>query len=365
MSADFMTRALELASEKVGQTSPNPSVGAVVVSDGKIVGQGNHDGPGTPHAEVVALTAAGELARGADLYVSLEPCSFTGRTGPCTTALIEAGVSKVIYAMDDPDPRTLGQASRILSDAGIQVERGLCEAEAQKILEAYSHQRRTGRPFVTAKFAMSLDGKIASASGDSRWISSPESRELAHERRARVDAIVVGSETVVVDNPQLTARPLGKLAEHQPLRVVLDARGRVQPSAEVFAGPGRALALTASDSSGGWRDSIQAVADVQVIASASSGEGVDPADVLRVLNERGALHVLIEGGGHVNGSFFNAGLVDKVYAVIAPMIIGGSGRSPVAGAGTQRMADVLRLERFTVTPVGPDLLVEGYPLRRD
>jgi diaminohydroxyphosphoribosylaminopyrimidine deaminase / 5-amino-6-(5-phosphoribosylamino)uracil reductase len=365
MSHHFMSRALELAAQKVGRTSPNPSVGAVVVRDGEIVGEGNHDGPGTAHAEVVALAAAGGLARDADVYVTLEPCSFIGRTGACTSALIDAGIRRVVYAMDDPDPRTHGQARETLAEAGIQVDSGLLESEAQRLLEPYSHQRRTGRPFVTAKFAMSLDGKIAAAGGDSRWISSPESRELAHELRTRVDAILVGSETVVVDNPQLTARPLGKPADHQPLPVVLDGRGRVSPEADVFGGPGRTLVITTSDSTIKWRKSLEAVADVEAVGGGPSGEGVNPTEVLRVLNDRGVLHALIEGGGRINGSFFDSGLVDKVYAVIAPMILGGSGRSPVAGSGAQRMADAWRLERVTVTPVGPDLLVEGYPQRRD
>jgi diaminohydroxyphosphoribosylaminopyrimidine deaminase/5-amino-6-(5-phosphoribosylamino)uracil reductase len=360
-----MARALELAEQKVGRTSPNPSVGAVVVRDGQVVGEGSHDGPGTAHAEVAALTAAGDLARGADVYVSLEPCSFEGRTGPCTSALIDAGVSRVFYAMDDPDPRATRKASAILSAAAIDVEGGLCESEAQRLLEPYSHQRRTGRPFVTAKFAMSLDGKIATASGDSRWISSPEARELAHQRRARVDAIVVGSETVILDNPQLTARPGGRMADHQPLRVVLDARGRVSVECAVFAGPGRALVLTTSGCPAERRPLLEPVTDVEVVDAGPAGEGVHPLEVLRVLNERGALHVLVEGGGRVNGSFFAAGLVDKAHAVIAPMIIGGRGRSPVAGAGARRIADAWRLERVAVTPVGPDLLIEGYPRHRD
>ena len=360
-----MSRALELAAQKVGSTSPNPSVGAVVVRDGEVVGEGNHDGPGTAHAEVVALAAAGNQASGADIYVSLEPCSFTGRTGACTGALIKAGVKRVFYAMDDPDPRTEGQAKAVLIAAGITVEVGLCGEEAQLLLEPYSHQRRSGRPFVTAKFAISLDGKIAAASGDSRWISSPESREVAHEMRTRIDAILVGSETIVVDNPQLTARPGGQLAAHQPLRVVLDARGRISPEAAVFGEQGNVLVLTTSHSSQAWRDEIARVAEVDQVTPNRTGEGVDPGGVLVSLNERGVLHLLLEGGGKVHGSFFDAGLVDKVHVVIAPMILGGHGRTPVAGSGAERMSDAWTLERVSLKQAGPDIIIEGYPRRRD
>ncbi|MPZ24497.1 MAG: bifunctional diaminohydroxyphosphoribosylaminopyrimidine deaminase/5-amino-6-(5-phosphoribosylamino)uracil reductase RibD [Dehalococcoidia bacterium] len=357
-----MARALELARANVARTSPNPWVGAVVVRDGRVVGEGFHEGPGTPHAEVAALEQAGELAKGADVYVSLEPCAVSGRTGPCTDALIEAGVTRVFYAMDDPDPRTEGRARAILTAAGIHVEAGLHEAEARELLEPYSHQRKTSRPFVTAKFAVSLDGKIAATSGDSRWVSSDESRVAAHERRSRVDGIVVGSETVVVDNPQLTARPNGKLSAHQPLRVVLDGRGRISTAAAVFAGRGRPLVITSDASSQEWRSEISMVSDVEVVSAGSNG-GVDPAAALNVLNARGALHVLVEGGGRLHGSFFDAGLVDKVYAVIAPLIIGGEGRGAVVGAGAATMSAAWRLDRVSVNKCGPDIIVEGYPRR--
>jgi diaminohydroxyphosphoribosylaminopyrimidine deaminase/5-amino-6-(5-phosphoribosylamino)uracil reductase len=364
MTKHFMDRALHLARQREARTSPNPWVGAVVVRDGEIVGEGATEPAGGRHAEVVALADAGDKARAADVYVTLEPCSTPGRTGACTAALINAGVKRVSYAMEDPDSRNGGKSTAVLKGAGIEVEFGRAEEEARQILEPYTHQRRTGRPFVTAKFATSLDGKIAAASGDSRWISSPESRELAHQLRQRIDAILVGSESVVVDNPQLTARPGGRLSEHQPLRVVLDSRGRVGADAAVMAGPGRTLLVTSLKSDSSWRRALAEVADVQVVAS-SSESGVDPAAVLRLLNERGVLHLLLEGGGRVHGSFFDAGLVDKVQAVIAPLIVGGAGPTPVAGEGAQRMADAWRLQRVTVNRCGPDLIVEGYPERRD
>ncbi|MEX2238874.1 MAG: bifunctional diaminohydroxyphosphoribosylaminopyrimidine deaminase/5-amino-6-(5-phosphoribosylamino)uracil reductase RibD [Dehalococcoidia bacterium] len=358
-----MARALELAKAQEARTSPNPWVGAVIVHDGEVVGEGATEPPGGRHAEVVALDAAGERARGAEIYVTLEPCSFQGRTAPCAEALVRAGVRQMHYAMTDPDPRVSGRGATMLREAGIEVEEGgdLAEA-AQALLEPYSHQRRTGRPLVTAKFAVSLDGKIAATSGDSRWVSSEESRSAAHEMRARVDAILVGSETVVVDNPSLTARPGGRLSDHQPLRVVLDGRGRVSPTAEVFKGPGRALVITSQASAERWRSDTKKVADLEMAAAGENG-GLSPQAVLRSLNDRGVLHLLLEGGGQVHGSFFDAGLVDRVYAVIAPMIIGGPGAGAVVGRGAARMADAWRLERLQVSRLGPDILVQGIPRR--
>ncbi|MPZ23631.1 MAG: bifunctional diaminohydroxyphosphoribosylaminopyrimidine deaminase/5-amino-6-(5-phosphoribosylamino)uracil reductase RibD [Dehalococcoidia bacterium] len=365
MTTDFMARALDLARARQGATSPNPWVGAVIVRDGEIVGGGATEPPGGRHAEVIALAQAGDAARGADLYVTLEPCSFQGRTGPCTQAIVDAGIARVFCAMRDEDARARGRGFEILRQAGIRVETGGQHAtEAEALLEPYSHQRVTGRPFVTAKFAVSLDGKIAAVSGDSRWVSSEESRALTHAQRARVDAILVGSETVVVDNPQLTARPGGQPSDHQPLRVVLDARGRVSAEAAVFSGPGFALVLTSEASPSAWRSAIEAVGEVEVV-DAAVDTGVDPASVLDALGRRGVLHLLLEGGGRVDGSFFDAGLVDKVWAIIAPLIIGGEGRSAVVGAGAYRMADAWRLDRMTVSRAGPDVIVEGYPTRND
>ena len=358
-----MARALELARAQEARTSPNPWVGAVVVNDGEIVGEGATEPPPGRHAEIVALAAAGERARGAEVYATLEPCSFQGRTGPCTEALIAAGVRRVIYAMEDRDPRAAGRGDHALREAGIEVQSGAMAGDAEKLLEPYSHQRRTGRPFVTCKFAVSLDGKIAATSGDSRWVSSEESRAAAHELRSKIDAILVGSETIVVDNPQLTARPGGKLAEHQPLRVVLDGRGRVEPEANVFKGPGRALVITTPASDKGWREQVEQVADLEV-GAAGDEMGATPASVLEILNKRGVLHVLLEGGGQVHGSFFDAGLVDKVRVMVAPMVIGGPDRLAVVGRGAERMADAWRLRDVTVGRLGPDVLIRGLSLPR-
>jgi len=357
-----MARALELARELAGRTSPNPSVGAVVVKDGRIAGEGCYRGPGSPHAEAVALQMAGEAARGASVYVTLEPHCYTGSTPPCTDAIIAAGVAEVRFSHVDPNPRVNGEGKRQLEAAGIRVVVGEGEAEARRINEAYIKHRETGRPFVIAKFAASLDGKIAATSGDSRWVSGPETRAWSHELRTRIDAIAVGVNTVIVDNPQLTARPDDQLSEHQPLRVVIDSRGRTPLDANVLACVTKpALIATTDASSAGWRERIAAAgARVEVLPSIDGRVSL-PA-LLDLLGAEDVQSLLVEGGGILLGSFFDQRLVDKVHAVIAPMIIGGaSAPTAVAGRGAARMADALRLHDVAVERLGDDILVTGYP----
>lgn len=359
-----MQRALDLARGALGATSPNPSVGAVIVRDGEIVGEGFTQPPPGDHAEIVALKQAGDSARGAALYCTLEPCPHFGRTPPCADAIIEAGVAEVHYAMADPDPNVDGGGRRKLEAAGIAVHAGEGEADAGRINEAFIKHRTKGMPFVIAKFAASLDGRIAAASGDSRWVSGPEAREWAHDLRTKIDAILVGSTTVVVDDPLLTARPGGKDAERQPLRVVVDSRGRTPPMARVLGGPARTLVATvksAPSASGGWRASLRA-AGAEVLELPSEGERVDLQALLRELAGRDVLSLLVEGGGVILGSFFDAGLVDKLHAVIAPIVVGAEDApAAVAGRGAYRMADALRLRDITVDRLGEDLLVTGYP----
>jgi diaminohydroxyphosphoribosylaminopyrimidine deaminase/5-amino-6-(5-phosphoribosylamino)uracil reductase len=372
-----MQRALELARNAEQVVSPNPIVGAVIVSSsGEIAGEGTTQPPPGPHAEVVALQAAGERARGATLYVTLEPHPFQGRTPPCTEALIEAGIAEVHYAVADPDARSKGEGHRQLEAAGIRVVAGEGEDEARRINEAFFKHRTTGLPFVIAKFAASIDGRIAAASGDSRWVSGPETRAWAHRMRTRIDAILVGSETVVIDDPQLTARPDGVADPRQPLRVVVDSRGRVPPMSRVLAGDSHTLVATTDQSSAGWRASIEATgAEVLVIppylipakAGIHPGMGVSGAAHvdLRALCEelarRDILTLLVEGGGVILGGFFDAGLVDKVHAIIAPIIVGAADApAPVAGQGADRMAEALRLRDITVERLGEDVLVTGY-----
>ncbi len=358
---DFMQRALELAREALGTTSPNPSVGAVIVRDGEIVGEGFTQPPPGDHAEIVALKQADKSARGAALYVTLEPCPHFGRTPPCADAIIEAGIAEVHYAMADPDPQVDGRGHRKLEEAGIAVRVGEGDAEARCINEAFIKHRAKGTPFVIAKFAASLDGRIAAASGDSRWVSGPQSRDWAHDLRTKVDAILVGSSTVVIDDPLLTARPGDRDAERQPLRVVVDSRGRTPPMARVLTSTARTLVATVEGAPEPWRASLRA-AGAEILTFPAVDGRVDLLALLRELAGRDVLSLLVEGGGVMLGGFFDRGLVDKVQAVIAPMIIGAEDApAAVAGQGAYRMADALRLRDITVERLGDDLLVTGYP----
>lgn len=358
-----MARALELAQRALGSTSPNPAVGAVVVApDGSVVGEGFTQPPPGPHAEVVALRMAREGARGAELYVTLEPCAHQGRTPPCTEAVIGAGISVVHAAILDPDPQVRGRGVRALEAAGIRVQVGEREAEARRLNEAYMKHRTTGLPFVIAKFAASLDGRIAASSGDSRWISGPEARQWAHWLRTRVDAILVGSSTVMIDDPLLTARPEGSDAPRQPLRVVLDTRGRIPSTARVLSGPAPTLVATGQGSPARWRASL-AQRGTEVLALPERGSHLDLTALLRELARRDIVSVLVEGGGVVLGAFFDQRLVDKLHAIIAPLIIGAADApTAVAGQGAYCMADAIHLRDITVERLGDNLLVTGYPV---
>ena len=359
----FMSRALDLARNATAPTSPNPTVGAVIVAEGEIVGEGLTEPPPGRHAEAVALEQAGERARGAVLFVILEPCRHFGRTPPCTASIIDAGIAEVHYAVADPG-ETSGGGHSVLEDAGIRVMAGEGEAEARRINEAFFKQRETGLPFVVAKFAVSLDGRIAAASGDSRWVSGPTAREWSHRLRTRIDAIICGSETIVLDDPQLTARPDGEDAERQPLRVVVDSRGRVPPMARVLERTDWALTMvaTSEDASAAWRASIEATG-AEVLTFAKHGERVDLEELLRELARRDVVTALVEGGGVLLGGFFDRGLVDKVHAIIAPIIVGAADApGAVAGEGAYRMADALRLRDVEVERLGEDILVTGYPV---
>ncbi len=363
MASEFMLRALALAEQAAGTTSPNPNVGAVIVRDGRIIGEGYTRPPGGPHAEVVALQEAGESARGADLYVTLEPCSHHGRTPPCTDAIVAAGVRRVVYAIDDPDANVSGRGRALLEAARLQVESGDGAEESSRLLEAYIKHRRIGLPFITVKYAASLDGRIAAASGDSRWVSGPETLRWAHANRPRIDAIMVGSSTVVIDDPLLTARPEGVAEPHQPLRVVLDSHGRISTDARVLTGGSRTLVVTTEASQPAWRSIIEARGAEVLLVPAGADGHVSLPSLLEELGRRGVLSLLVEGGGVLIGSFFDERLVDKVTLVLAPMIVGAANApAAVAGRGAQRMADAVRLRDMTVERLGEDILVTGYPV---
>jgi diaminohydroxyphosphoribosylaminopyrimidine deaminase/5-amino-6-(5-phosphoribosylamino)uracil reductase len=360
---DGMARALELARQALGATSPNPAVGAVVMRDGQLVGEGFTQPPGQAHAEVVALGMAGDKARGASLYVTLEPCPHYGRTPPCTSAIIQAGLREVHLSFLDPNPLVSGAGRQQLESAGIQVAVGEGAEASRKLLEAYCKFITTGLPFVTAKFAASLDGKIAARSGDSRWITGEAARREAHRLRAISDAVMVGIGTVLADDPQLTARDAhDQPLPRQPLRVVVDSQARTPPSVRVLRQPGSVLVACAQAPQARIRALRDAGANV-VEAAAEDGR-VDLKELLRLLGQRQVTSILAEGGSALLGSLFDLGLVDKVAAFIAPVIIGGAGGVPaVGGQGAASMAQALRLADREVHPLGDDLLVVGYPRR--
>lgn len=371
-SSRSMARAFELARAALGWTSPNPAVGAVVVQSttigergsGRIVGEGATQPPGGAHAEVVALREAGDEARGATLYVTLEPCAHQGRTPPCTETLIEAGIAAVVVACLDPDPNVAGRGLEQLRAAGLSVSVGDGAAQAAAHYEAYQHHRRTGRPFVSAKFAATLDGRIAATSGDSRWISGPQTLAWAHQNRPRLDAILVGVGTILLDNPQLTARPpewRGPVP--QPLRVVLDSRGRTPLDARVLDGLDHSPTLIATTEAAphDWRTILQA-RGVQLAVLPDEDGHVALEPLLNHLGEQaGIVHLLVEGGGEVLGAFFDQRLINKLHAVVAPMLIGGDAQTAVRGRGAERMRDALRLASVNVERLGDDLLISGYP----
>jgi diaminohydroxyphosphoribosylaminopyrimidine deaminase/5-amino-6-(5-phosphoribosylamino)uracil reductase len=360
MSSDYMRRALALAEGVLGATSPNPSVGCVLVRDGAVVGEGATQPPGGAHAEVMALRQAGAAARGATAYVTLEPCSHQGRTGPCADALIEAGVAAVRIALEDPDVNVAGSGIARLRAAGIDVEVGDGEAESRRLLEAYLKHRLTGLPFVTVKFAATLDGKIAASSGDSRWVAGAEARAWAHDHRTRVDAIMCGVNNVLLDDPRLTARPGGIDADRQPLRIVTDSRGRTPLDAKVLGPGGRTLIATTVASPAEWRARVEAAGAEALVLPAGASGRVDLRGLMRLLGERGVLSLLCEGGGVLHAGLFAAGLVDKVHAIIAPKIVGGTAYPAVAGEGAARMADAITLRDVETQRLGDDVVIVGY-----
>jgi len=359
----FMARALELAERAAGRTSPNPMVGAVVVKDGRIVGEGYHAAAGQPHAEVVALRQAGAAARGATLYVTLEPCCHFGRTPPCTREVVRAGVARVVAAMLDPNPRVAGRGAEELRQAGVQVQVGCREEEARRLNEAFCKYITTGVPFVTYKAALSLDGKVATACGDSRWISGEESRRLVHRLRDRCDAVVVGVGTVLADDPLLTARIEGG---RDPVRVVVDSRGRIPLTARLLqsGSPAPTLVATTAAMDRETRSALEAMPGVEVIELPPREGRVDLGPLLRALGLRGIVSVLLEGGPTLAASFLAEGWVDKIMFFLAPLLIGGQrAPSPLGGEGVARLQDACRLRDVSVERVGEDILVTAYVVR--
>jgi diaminohydroxyphosphoribosylaminopyrimidine deaminase / 5-amino-6-(5-phosphoribosylamino)uracil reductase len=371
--AGWMARAVALAEGGRGAVSPNPMVGAVLVLDGRVVGEGFHRAAGEPHAESVALAAAGPLAAGATCYVTLEPCTHHGRTPPCVDALLAAGVARVVAAVPDPDRRVDGSGLARLRAAGVTVTVGVGADTAAEQNAAYLTHRRLGRPRVTLKAAASLDGKVAAPDGSSQWITGPAARADAHRLRAEADAVAVGAGTALADDPRLTARlprPTGARpsghAGRQPVRVLVDAAGRVGADGHLFdtAAPTFVATTTAAPAGAveAWR---RAGAEVLVCPEAPRGDGgrgVDLAELAAALGRRGVLELLVEGGPRLHASFWAAGLADRLVWYLAPLVIGGDGAPGLLrGGGAATLAEARKLKIASVDRLGADLRVVAYP----
>ncbi|SMO41194.1 bifunctional diaminohydroxyphosphoribosylaminopyrimidine deaminase/5-amino-6-(5-phosphoribosylamino)uracil reductase RibD [Melghirimyces algeriensis] len=357
----WMELALQLAGSAKGQTSPNPMVGAVAVKKGELIGSGAHLKAGTPHAEVHALQMAGDMAKGSTLYVTLEPCNHMGCTPPCTERIIQSGVKRVVIGSKDPDPRVSGEGIRRLQNAGIEVELGVLAEPCDRLNEAYFHHRRTGTPFVCLKAAITLDGKIATPTGDSRWVTGKAAREEVHRLRHQYDAILVGSKTVLNDHPRLTARVPG--GGKNPLRVILDSYLRLPietPVTDVETAPTWIFCTNHADQE---KERILLQKGVRVIRT-GNGPRVHLAEVFKRLGNEGVISVLAESGGELNASLLREGWVNKVIFFIAPKILGGK-ESPTAveGDGPQRMGDAWALQDVSFRSFGEDLCLIGYPRR--
>lgn len=349
----WMERALDLAERGRSTTHPNPRVGCVIVRDGECVGEGWHERAGGPHAEVVALALAGDRARGADLYVTLEPCCHVGRTGPCTEALIRAGIRKVYAAMQDPNPRVAGRGIEQLQAQGIATEVGLAAARAGELNRGFISRMRRARPWVTFKVAHSLDGRIALADGSSRWISGEAARQDAHHLRAEAGAVLVSSATVLADDPALTVRL--QAVQRQPDRIVIDARGRVPASAKVWETGARRIALVGSS----VLDAVcarLAPQGVEVRACAlNEAGGLDPPALLQVLAALEVNEVLLECGGRLAAAFLQSGMVDELVAYVTPQLLGSDALPMVEMAGPAQLSQALRFALFDVTRLGEDV----------
>ncbi len=360
---DFMAYALSLAELALGYTSPNPAVGAVIERDGLVVGMGHTHQPGMEHAEIMALNQAGEMARGATMYVTLEPCCHHGKTPPCTEAIINAGISEVNIAVADPNPLVSSKGIECLKAAGIKTSIGEYEQKAREINEGYFKYIKTGIPFVIAKFAMSMDGKIATRTGDSKWITSEEARNYAHGQRHSVDAIMVGAETIITDDPQLTARGYsGRCgrAKLQPMRVIVDGRGRVPATARVFSEPGKTLVALAEGQFDRGILKTKREGTEYIVLKSDKGL-IDIAELLKALGQKQITTVMIEGGSRLLGYAFDHHLVDKVLAFIAPIIIGGEeAKTAVSGLGVDKVKNALQLKDIKIEKFDNELMISGY-----
>jgi diaminohydroxyphosphoribosylaminopyrimidine deaminase/5-amino-6-(5-phosphoribosylamino)uracil reductase len=355
----WMRLALDLAERGRGFVEPNPLVGAVIVRDNQLAGQGWHQRYGEAHAEVNALAQAGERARGGTLYVTLEPCCHHGKTPPCTDAILRTGVRRVVAAMQDPFPQVAGQGFARLQTKGVEVAVGLCEAEARRLNAPYLKLLATGRPYVHAKWAMTLDGKIATRTGDSRWISNPASRHLVHALRSRMDAIVVGIGTALADDPLLTARPPGP---RTPVRVILDSQGRL-PLTGQLARTAREVPVLIVTSDTALRERTDALTALgcEWFAVPGAPRRLELLALLDELGRRRMTNILVEGGSEVLGSFLDTGEIDEVHVFVAPRLAGGAeAKTPIGGRGVEKIQEALGLAQWRVEVVEGDVYIHGW-----
>jgi diaminohydroxyphosphoribosylaminopyrimidine deaminase/5-amino-6-(5-phosphoribosylamino)uracil reductase len=364
MHETYMKMALALAEKGRGTTSPNPMVGAVIVKNGKVVGEGFHEKAGGPHAEIHALIQAGENAREATLYVTLEPCNHAGRTPPCTEAILKSGIRAVVAGMTDPNPAVAGGGLAFLEQHGLTTTVGVLEDACRRLNEAFVKYVTTGLPFVILKCASTLDGRIATATGDSKWITNSRSREFVHGLRHAVDAIVVGIGTVKTDNPSLTARP-AEIQGNDPLRVILDTRLSIPLDAKLLhlSSPSDTLIITSRSVAPEKRKALEKLGARVLAVEARQGR-IDLLNLMRELGRMEITSLLIEGGSAVNGSALRAGIVDKVYMFYAPKICGGDDGVPIcSGPGVARMDECIHLGNISVHRFEDDIMIEGYVVR--
>ncbi len=354
----FMRLAIAEAKKGLGRTHPNPAVGAVIVKGGKVIAKGFHARAGTAHAEANALMLAGAKAKGATIYVTLEPCDHYGRTPPCTQAILEHGLARLVFGSNDPNPLVNGKGLRRLRRAGVEVVGGVLAADCDALNEPFFKVMTVGLPFVTVKAAMTLDGKIATSTGASKWITSTESRERAHQLRDRVDAIVVGAGTVLADDPQLTTRiPGGR----DPVRVVLDPELRTKPTAKVYGRGGAETIVVTSRPSDSYRARAFLKSGVKVVTVRAKRDGLDLGETLETLATAGILHLLVEGGAHTVASFVRAGLVDELVIFVAPKLFGSGGLTWSGPLAVEDVAEAPQLEFTSVERLGPDLVLYARP----
>lgn len=354
-----MQRAFALARTAKGRTSPNPMVGAVLVKEGRIIGEGYHTSAGADHAEIVALKAAGDEARGATLYLNLEPCCHYGRTPPCTEAIIRAGVKRVVASTFDPNPLVAGKGAERLKAAGIDVEIGLLSEEAKRLNEAFFTFIIKGRPFVILKVAASLDGKIATKAGESRWITGEAARKKVHELRDEVDAVLVGIGTVLKDDPLLTVR-LDRERTRDPLRVIVDSHARLPLKANVLKDPRKTWVAVSPEAPQERVEALQRQG-ANVLVIEGSPRKVSLGKLMEELGRRGIMSLMIEGGSEINGSAFQEGIVDKLILFYAPLLIGGQeAPSIIGGSGVEHLPQAIRLKDVRIERLGDDLFIEAY-----